>query len=377
MNDPSENNETMPDDRNERDRLKELLALEDLQNQTARELLECSSPHQRAILRVLAMSDATGIDPSNIVLGILEEQSAFRYVFAQRVQAELEEGHTVQEAVEMIPDLLSDSSRLALRVAREGRVLSGLYAAILSQNLDFYGEPNNDSKEGTKALRLVGRVFFVVAMLSFLMLKVMPEFMKMFEEFGLEFSDLSRAYFGFADGIVGLWFLFPVLLLCLSPLYFRSVFAYLRSWNPLTWRQPLLSSSVLQRQDLAIITQSEQPILAGVSDANESKSLSRYKIAADTGPGTAKSAGTWERLADSKLINSREAKSMAISNDRNTQAWLLRWSAQQKHILSNTRSSIFIKGLSAVVHTCVALSVAATAIVMFQFLTTILNSLSS
>jgi type IV pilus assembly protein PilC len=54
-------------------------------------------------------------------------------------------------------------------------------------------------------------VLFTIAILTFIMLKIIPEFQKMFEEFEIDLPAMTQLLMAISDRVCKLWFLFPLI----------------------------------------------------------------------------------------------------------------------------------------------------------------------
>ncbi len=108
-----------------------------------------------------------------------------------------------------------------------------------------------------KMIRLVIKTLFILQLVVFLMLFIVPELMQIFQEFGVELPYLFRLVLTIADVTVRYWFLFALLLM----LVFRS-YLYPRTWlqllrqviakfSPWSWLHRPLSQK--QQQELSVV----------------------------------------------------------------------------------------------------------------------------
>ena len=54
-------------------------------------------------------------------------------------------------------------------------------------------------------------MLFTVGILVFIMIKIIPQFKEMFEEFGIELPAMTELLIAISDRCVKLWFLFPLI----------------------------------------------------------------------------------------------------------------------------------------------------------------------
>ncbi len=108
-----------------------------------------------------------------------------------------------------------------------------------------------------RLVRLVIKTLFILQLVTFLMLFIVPELMKIFQEFGIELPYSFRFVVMAADVSAKYWFLFAIVLI----LVFRS-YLFPRAWihllrqmnakfNPWSWLHRPLSKG--QQQELSIL----------------------------------------------------------------------------------------------------------------------------
>ena len=120
---------------------------------------------------------------------------------------EIESGASLSEALSRSPKVFD---RLYVNMIKAGEA-GGSLEVILRRLAEF--------KERTQSLKnkVIGAmiypimvIFFTVGILTFIMIKIIPEFKKMFEEFGIELPQMTQLLISISDRVVKLWFLFPL-----------------------------------------------------------------------------------------------------------------------------------------------------------------------
>ncbi len=343
---------------------------------TASELFRISAPHQRALLRILAVSDLHGIDPKPLISGFADELPESYGELARRLVEELSDGVELVDALEDIPRLLPDSCVLALRLARQDGTLPGLNSALMHRYPGDQDDANPDESPVTVVARLMIRIFFITLILGFIMLKIMPEFQKMFEEFGVELPAVMKLLMRFCEMTANLWFLMPLALLVLFPFCIPTIRDYLNRWNRLTWRQPAMTRSGNLKRELALIVQARQSATAGIAMFAGTRPVrGMMKRFSKVHEKIENHQDVWGALAEERVISSRDAKALSLSGDGDTQAWLLRWSATRQQHRSETSFTVLFRLVLAAVHVLLGLIVVFVCVAVFMTLTSIMRSI--
>ena len=143
-------------------------------------------------------------------LKILEEQAkpgALKNALID-VCDEIEGGASLSEALSRSPKVFD---RLYVNMIKAGEA-GGSLEVILRRLAEF--------KERTQSLKnkVIGAmiypimvVLFTVGILTFIMIKIIPEFKEMFEEFGIPLPAITELLISISDRVVKLWFLFPLI----------------------------------------------------------------------------------------------------------------------------------------------------------------------
>jgi type IV pilus assembly protein PilC len=126
----------------------------------------------------------------------------------QDVVEEIESGSTLSEAMSKSPKVFN---RLYVNMIKAGEA-GGALEIILQRLADFM-ERAEALKRKVKGAMIYPCVVITVAVgiLTFIMLKIVPVFTKMFEEFDLELPAATVLLIGMSEWVVDCWFLIPLL----------------------------------------------------------------------------------------------------------------------------------------------------------------------
>ena len=195
---------------------------------------------------------------------------------------EIEGGASLSEALAKPPKVFD---RLYVNMIKAGEA-GGSLEVILRRLAEF--------KERTQSLKnkVIGAmmypimvVLFTIGILTFIMLKIIPEFQKMFLEFGIELPAMTQLLMAISDRVVNLWFLFP--LMPIAVILFISLVCKFRAgrmgWHLFLLKLPVMGKLV-EKSNLARTTRtlgaliaSGVPIIEGLTITRETSGNAMYE----------------------------------------------------------------------------------------------------
>lgn len=195
---------------------------------------------------------------------------------------EIEGGASLSEAMAKSPKVFD---RLYVNMIKAGEA-GGSLELILRRLAEF--------KERSQKLKgqVIGAliyplmvVVFTVAILTFIMLFIIPEFQKMFTEFGIELPAPTQLLMAISDRTVKLWFLFP--LIPIGLILFVSLVCKFKAgrmgWHLFMLKLPLMGKLV-EKANLARTTRtlgalvaSGVPIIEGLTITRETSGNAMYE----------------------------------------------------------------------------------------------------
>lgn len=217
-------------------------------------------------------------------LKILEEQSPPGALKNGLIDVcdEIEGGASLSEAMGKSPKVFD---RLYVNMIKAGEA-GGSLELILRRLAEF--------KERTQALKskVIGAlmypimvILFTIGILTFIMLKIIPEFQKMFTEFGIELPAMTKLLMAISDRVVKLWFLFP--LIPIAMILFVSLVCKFRAgrmgWHLFLLKLPIMGKLV-EKANLARTTRtlgalvaSGVPIIEGLTITRETSGNAMFE----------------------------------------------------------------------------------------------------
>lgn len=195
---------------------------------------------------------------------------------------EIEGGASLSDALSKSPKVFD---RLYVNMIKAGEA-GGSLELILRRLAEF--------KERTQALKgkVIGAmiypimvVVFTIGILTFIMLFIIPEFQKMFEEFGIDLPAMTELLMAVSDRVCKLWFLFP--LIPISMILFVSLVCKFRAgrmgWHLYLLKLPVMGKLV-EKSNLARTTRtlgalvaSGVPIIEGLTITRETSGNAMFE----------------------------------------------------------------------------------------------------
>ncbi|MEZ6124844.1 MAG: type II secretion system F family protein [Planctomycetaceae bacterium] len=221
---------------------------------------------QASLLMVLATGIGHG--PSLIAgLEALADESGFPWSNRiNQLRSLLDQGMTLSESLTSAQGLLPEESLIAIRVAEQTGTLKQVLADEASRLMKA-GSESTTVQAPFHVMLMWGILLLLVlkAILTFLMVFIIPKFRAIFDGFGVELPDRTKLLIFLSDWLAAYWYLtiFPLVSTCLGVLVLLAISHYRsltrgrplfveffpRSWTPMVLR--LLSVVVTTQQSLA------------------------------------------------------------------------------------------------------------------------------
>jgi len=186
-----------------------------------------------ALLSTLAVAAKRQMPLAPTIEAFADEQWGFFARRARRMAALLRGGCPLPEAMVRCPGVVPRDAQATIHLGYE----SGSLSTALEQVADSYRVHESLWGQVTgKLLYFCALVFFLVAISSFMTLKIMPAFQKIFADFGMPLPAVTQAFLRVDYFVVGYWYLlcFPFFLLPLA----LFVYALLRYTGLTSWDLP-------------------------------------------------------------------------------------------------------------------------------------------
>jgi type II secretory pathway component PulF len=340
-------------------------------------LLRRRRTHQYSLLTTMAAAAERLMPLAPAVEAFADERRGLMGYRARRLAELLRSGTNLPDALVSVPGLVSDQDQVSIRVGQE----SGMLAAALRDTVRAHElhTPLWNHTVG-RALYLCALIDFACAVVGFMMVKIMPEMQKIFEEFDAHLPYLTQA-------LVVVTHVFTAFGPITVPLFllFNAVFALLtvQYVGGMRWSLPLLNR-LTRRLDTAAVLES----LALAAERNLSFSAAfetltrwyprggiRRRLQA---VGVGVKAGTeWiQGLAEQGLIRPVEVAVFQAAGRAGNLAWALREMADSNRRRLNYRLYNMVQVLFPLAIVAIGLVVMAYIVAYFLPLVSLIQNLS-
>ncbi len=333
-------------------------------------------PRQRALLRVLAFAHRHHVAAAPLVERLAYEYEGAESNTLRHVAHLLASGVPVVSALEQTRGAIDETTLLALRLAEETGTLTETYELCLRDDSDARFQADDPSYSPTAQLlqRAMG-IFVACFVLTFLALFIVPTFVKMMEEFGLQVPRFPLLLLELYDSSG-----FLLVLFSLAAIVWLIVFAlWLRDWQWEPWKPayPKRPAAVRLRALLALAVGSGHPIAAALETLARfpaSFAIRNRLVAAMQLIHSGENP--WSALARQKLLRPREAQALRTAPDRWTQQWLLQQAAVASAHRHESMRGIVLQSVSFGLLVLLAVVVGLTAISFFMVLCELITGLA-
>lgn len=162
---------------------------------------------QSSLLMVLA----TGLgDTTSLISGLQSLANESRPPWSGRIgqlRMLLEQGQTLSEALSTATGLLPEDTVVAIRVAEETGTLKQVLAEEAHRLMNRPGTSNPVQASLPATLAWIACIgLLTMCMVTFIMVFIIPKFMKIFEDFGTDLPDLTMMLISFSDWFISYWY---------------------------------------------------------------------------------------------------------------------------------------------------------------------------
>ena len=354
-----------------------------LVSSVANEITDTTSIHQQAIVRMLAVASEHKLNAANLIEDLsveIKSNTARKIPF---VVHDLKAGLSIQQAFARTPGIVPESTVLALEAADSRGLQNPLNHALLKTTnkceAETVGAENLEAVDHVS--KLLQKYIFVIAILSFMMLFLVPQFKSMYGEFGIELPISMQLLVTVSNIVVKLWFVFAFILMAVTVFFIwrhpRVFTNYFTRWIPSRWQQPVLTKRAQQDLSVAWVVQTsgdlpetaKQFIHRNGVDAEE---LNRISDAGKAGPG----GGILQAFASKRVISKRASTAASAASSNESAAWILRKMSQQSQQNRRQRSLAGLRTVIWIGNFFLLFLAGWTAIAIFQSLIFIIRGLT-
>lgn len=317
--------------------------------------LDTWATQQRTLLRMLSTAVANHLALAPMVAELAEDhRGPFRWKL-NRLAKQLAAGTSLADAVEHTPGVLSTEQTLAVRFGAQSGTLPEVLTSLIGQ--EGIATSRISCRVQQAANYFAGVVFVMTLVVSFLMIKILPEFSKMFAEFGLEPTTALDALLACGTFLSQFWYLFALLLLAAWWFFYSQTgWRYFhRTWLPRFSRlaNRLIGADLLGM--LALAKQQGRPLAGAISTLaryhyNQRVRTQLLYVRNEIEQG----AEVWPSMTRAGLISAAESNALLTAPDEAARLW----SMQQLADLRRRRVAERLEMLIDLLHPCVVLLLA-------------------
>ena len=344
-----------------------------------RELLDSCTPPQRSLLALLAIGHCKKIDVTRLIDGLAIEQNRVFQFRGRQLSDRMRDGEQAEDIIKSLPGLLSPECVLAMQLAKQNGTLPGFYESVQEQRNTKRGVQNLIADSVWPGLfRLAAKCMLVLFVLTYIALKITPELLMILSEFDIEIPGLFGLFLYLLDMVCRFWFIFLLPVLLMAPFAIGSLRRYFKRFLPTSWRDQTDAPNVVQRKSIALTTKAGRSPKDGTATILNGQFL-RKVVKKIRAANKKMNSGRedWSSLASAKVISSKEASALAMSENPETQSWLLQYSANQKKRRRGSQTRFWATTLIVVVNLGLAIFISLTAVSIISVLIKIMEEIQT
>ena len=332
---------------------------------------------QNSLLWVLAVSTRHARPLAPMIEALAQDESSFYWSRRLReLVKHLNAGMPLPDALERVPGLLPEQAVLAVRVGTE----TGTLPAMLHESAKDFTEQQDDAHfTWVMTLLYLGALLSaLLAVVSFVMVYIIPKFKKIFEDFGTELPELTRWIIQISDevakwlppaaigGLAGLiWLAWRTRYGTSGGLLRRLLFPHARGQAPLVLRI------------LSVVVEEGRPVVGAIS------TMARHHVSPAVRNHLLflrneieRGGEVWHQLAEIGMLRSSEARILDAAGRAGNLSWALREVAESIERDVDYRTTYLLEILRPAVLITISVAVGIFAIGMFMPLVKLVNDFS-
>ena len=291
------------------------------------DLFSICTPTQTAVLGLLAQSQLTGSDPAPFLDMLARELPNSDRHRVLKMAIHFRESNSLIDTVESSAGFFPSPVVLALRLANDSGNLGKLCRSIANRPtyVPVAGNPIEQTPLGRFAWA-IWQGAFMLSVMTFIMLFIIPQFEMMFSEFGMELPSVT-VWLIKGSTFVSQWgfVLFALLAGLAVWQLFRSRKSIFRRFNSLRWRQQEHAPAVQSKLNLAWLSDSGLGFVEGLTQLRRfepnrrmAAKIEKAKIRTEDGQAP------WKALAITGVLSDKESLAIETASSPETRSWLLR-----------------------------------------------------
>lgn len=288
----------------------------------------------------------------------------------------LRRGMPIEQAAQRVPNLLPPQATLALKV---GSTTGSIGSALRSE-----AERMAEEQAELEGITVVGAVVYAgsilivaASILAFLMLSIVPKYMKLAQDFDVELPAVTESMIDFCSG-PGLYMLVPasLCLLAIPILWTARMLGFrLTIANPLQYFPRLDAGPILRQLGIAI--ESGKPVLDALKTiSTEHPHTATWKRMSHVYECVKAGEKPWGMMHDRRIISSRERQLLESAERAGNLGWVLQLLGRHIESQQTFRAQATLRLVRPILIGLVGLFVAWIAIAMYMPLIKMTNDLA-
>ena len=316
-----------------------------LVNAAADEILESSTIHQQAVVRMLAVASEHRLNAAHLMEDLQVEMRSATARDVSELVYEIMSGVPLESALAHVPGIVPEPVILAFATAQSQGLQAPLNQALLNGPAIRRSERDHsqDVSIASKLMGLFWRYVFCFQILTFVMFFIIPQFKDMFLEFGVDLPFSMILLINVCNKVVQLWFVFPLILITILVLaiYTKPQFfiSYFTRWIPNRWQQPVLTKNARKDRSLAWVVQSSDlasDVAVRFVSGNEIGVAKKRRLAA--AEKLESGADVMETLTSERVVSRRVSRVAEAASSKESAGWILRKASEARELRSHGRS---------------------------------------
>lgn len=286
---------------------------------------------QRSLLRLLSLAAEERLEVAPLVACLaMEHRGRYRRRLRQLAQR-LAAGTSLADALEQTSGVLSDEQILAIRFGDHSGTLRATLNSLLKRNYQSVALVETRLRQTTFYTAITVTIF--ILLLTFLMIKIVPSFQAIFDDFELDLPRPMILLIRISNFSVNYWWMIALLLFAIVWLFrsetSRRFFRRALSSRLIRPIAELRSADLLDM--LSITVQTGRPLSGALSTLarHHFDSFVRQKLLFVRNE-VEQGAEVWNSMATARLITPAEAKALESSTSVETRSWTMEKLARLK-----------------------------------------------
>jgi general secretion pathway protein F len=301
-----------------------------------------SDGQQRALLQVIRSAIELRWNLAEMLAAYAHDETGAQQRRIQRLAHLIQEGNSLADAVDQVPQALSDRARLAIRVGSQ----SGILLPLLKEAADEPQlPPDSRIRIRQGAVYLVMIACFAIPVLIFHAVKILPAWRVLMMDFGERFTGLEWQEHVFR--LFSRYWALVFLIIAMVVWYFssgRMHRLFSRGWLAPLFGRPLRLRSAELLRYLSVVKQAGRPLPAAIS------TMARYHYDPAFRPRLLyvrneleQGNDSWSGMQSVGMLTSSEAQLLVTADRAGNTPWALRQVAGQKEAAALRRQAVAVE----------------------------------